>query len=728
VNQSLCHRFLTILAGLGAILSQPDVLPASSGGLVTLPPANVKSKSGLQVAVDSTWVDNFGYLPLAVTITSAKPSPSDQTITFRFKASTWQMGETPVMAVDQDIEMPEGSTSVSATVLVPKFQEWQNVWWDVLLDGSFEEELSMPWSGGGWFTPMVGFTGDTTPRILIVAEEGQQVTLSTRVIGSNLIQQQGVTGITVQQPGVPIVGSQASVTLGVDTLNFAAQRTVSKLPRQWLAYTSLDCVLLTPKQLEQLQDEQPEAWSAIVRWVRSGGNLWLHDVGKDWEGLPEASRRLSALLGADEESDKTGWYTPFSTGNVSVSSAFTHEASAQRDPGPLEGRGAFAWRIAGLGVVIISQKPFDQLGEEEWTWLSQQDGQQLGWTWRHGTNPTWPNADFANLLIPGVGLAPVTEFRILITLFVLVIGPVNYWVLKRSKRLHLLIITVPLAALVVTLALFAYAIVGDGLSTRMRVLSYTALDQRSREATSWARLSYYAGLAPSGGLEFPKETAIYPINYGWNDNSNFGDIQLLPRGMQWADRQYLTEGWLASRTPTQYLTVTSRPSDRKLDVVLDGSGVRVSNHLATPIDLLVLRDKDGRLFQADSIAAGASAPLSAVQKESDVAARLRRVFQENAPEFPEGFEARTGGVFGQQNRNAVSAYSYYYGGAGGLASTSRLEQRLASFTQPVDSQTGRSVNLQDGTFLAITREGVDLATGLEGAQEEASFHVVEGKW
>ena len=113
------------------------------------------------------------------------------------------------------------------------------------------------------------------------------------------------------------------------------------------------------------------------------------------------------------------------------------------------------------------------------------------WDSRHGLTPDSANVEFAKLLVPGVGLAPVTEFRVLITLFVLLIGPINYWLLKRAKRLHLMVLTVPAAALVTTLALFGYAILADGFDTRVRAQSFTTLDQRTGEAACWARLSYY---------------------------------------------------------------------------------------------------------------------------------------------------------------------------------------------------------------------------------------------
>jgi hypothetical protein len=146
------------------------------------------------------------------------------------------------------------------------------------------------------------------------------------------------------------------------------------------------------------------------------------------------------------------------------------------------------------------------------------------WDQRHGMTPDDANYEFANLLVPGVGLAPVTEFRVLITLFVLLIGPANYWFLKRFRRLHLLVLTVPLAAVLTTAALFAYAVLADGFSTTVRAHSVTTLDQRTGEAACWSRLSYYSGMAPGAGLTMPADVAVYPIVPGWNEGSFDADL------------------------------------------------------------------------------------------------------------------------------------------------------------------------------------------------------------
>ena len=208
-------------------------------------------------------------------------------------------------------------------------------------------------------------------------------------------------------------------------------------------------------------------------------------------------------------------------------------------------------------------EPVDAAETEEWPgWRMTAQGRALRsalrWDRRHGMTPADANMEFADLLVPGVGLAPVTEFRVLITLFVLLIGPVNYFVLKRLKRLHLLVLTVPLAAALMTSTLFAYAVLSDGFGTSVRAHSVTRLDQRTGEAVCWARLSYYAGLAPGQGLAMPTDVAIYPVIPGWNDSSINASVSA-EREILWAPPDAkLTQGWLRSRTPTQYLTIRSR--------------------------------------------------------------------------------------------------------------------------------------------------------------------------
>src|SRR5262249_52995300 len=145
------------------------------------------------------------------------------------------------------------------------------------------------------------------------------------------------------------------------------------------------------------------------------------------------------------------------------------------------------------------------------------------------------------------------------TLFVIVLGPVNYYVLRRFGKLNLTVLTVPVGALLAAAALLLYALVEDGLSVRARARSFTQLDQRNGEAACWSRLSFYAGLAPSGGLQFTEDTAVVPLTLQAlaNDEQATRVLDWLPSDRAKSDsplEQHMTSGWLYSRTPTQFIT------------------------------------------------------------------------------------------------------------------------------------------------------------------------------
>ena len=122
---------------------------------------------------------------------------------------------------------------------------------------------------------------------------------------------------------------------------------------------------------------------------------------------------------------------------------------------------------AGLVVALASEQPFPGTAGD-WRWVLDSMGDSR-WHWyeRHGLSLKRENPDYWNFLIPGVGVAPVTQFCVLITVFVIGIGPVNYWLLRRRRQLHLLLLTIPASAAAVTLLLFAYALMADGLDVRV---------------------------------------------------------------------------------------------------------------------------------------------------------------------------------------------------------------------------------------------------------------------
>ena len=125
----------------------------------------------------------------------------------------------------------------------------------------------------------------------------------------------------------------------------------------------------------------------------------------------------------------------------------------------------FIWHALSRGqVVAITDEHLLADSNFNWQWLLNSLGRSH-WQWveRHGQalapdSLEANQATFWGLLIPGVGLTPwCWAFRFSSAYFAILIGPVNYWLLRRWERLNLLLITVPASALLFTACYWAMA-------------------------------------------------------------------------------------------------------------------------------------------------------------------------------------------------------------------------------------------------------------------------------
>lgn len=373
----------------------------------------------------------------------------------------------------------------------------------------------------------------------------------------------------------------------------------------------------------------------------------------------------------------------------------------------------FAIRPFGFGQLtqIRASSPFTE--DVEWNWLFQTIGvSRLRWSERHGMTARAGNWDFWNFLLPDVGQAPVGTFQVLITVFALVIGPLNYFFFKRRKRLYFLIVTVPVLAILTSALLFGYAVASDGFGVRTRTRSVTIIDQSHGEAVSLSRISYYAGLAPAGGLRFPRDTAVFPFD---PDDEDPGF-----RVLDWTDTQNLTSGWLRSRTPMQLLTVSYRPVVEQLAVATDASGaMRITNSLGATIPLVVVCDTTGAMYSAENVAKGVRVTATAQSVEAvreAVRAQLDRQQLVTPPQIIE-----------RVNRVAVFPWSVRYRGnkASNNWGSSVLEETLRKFSA---AASGPTSFLQPKSYLAIVERPPFVEVGLADAKDGGSLYVIWGSY
>ncbi len=499
------------------------------------------------------------------------------------------------------------------------------------------------------------------------------------------------------------------------------------LPNTALGYSGLDIVAVSIDTLTALNSETRDA---ILNWTRTGGTLLVYEV----EGAAEQSQPLSKLLGLDRTTQKAAWTlarpeqrqlvpiisvdqfgNPTGTTTTGAEAEFKWQATTE----------TFAVREYGLGrVAVFADNPFPG-SAHDWSWFMKSiEIEKTGrWGNRLGVNGRVQNHDFLQFLIEGIRSVPVYSFLAFITLFAVVIGPVNYYLLAKRKRLNFLIATVPMVAVATTLFLFVFAALSHGFTVKSRVRSLTVIDQGLQTAVVASRLSLYAGMSPSGGLSFSPETAVIPV---WAPEQEFESGTL-----DWTDTQHLSSGWLRARTKTQFFTLTNRAERGRLTIDPPVAGqLRLTNGLEWELSALAVTDDNGQVFYGKDIAAGAPASLKPIDDAG--ATELRELLAKSAPGNPEDLIHNSGNFFNDFSPSRRHRYGYYgYGATEFRLANGLMERRIAEAKQlqfRIPSITnGRENYMPPRTYLALTKSlpGIELGTETEVTD---GWHLVLGSY
>jgi len=349
----------------------------------------------------------------------------------------------------------------------------------------------------------------------------------------------------------------------------------SEWSANWVAYSSFDGVVITS---EELRDAPDAVRSALWSFAECGGSLLI--VGA-WE-IPGQwrSRRVTSV---EVEEEKSGvLWKKFSQ--------------------PLP-EAAQNYNVGFGNVTIIDAAGVKSINPGQWSAM------KFGWK---GSRPGGKayrdivdiNKDFP--VIERLGI-PVRGLFVLMLMFVIVIGPINLIWLARRRRKIWMLWTVPAIALVTCLAVTGFALFGEGVSAMSRAESFTILDESSHRASTIGWTAFYAPITPSEGLHFSYDTELTPVTqemgYSYRRGGN--------RTTDLSNDQHLDSGWITARVPVYFKFRKSETRRQRLTIRQDGDGaISVVNGLGADVRELWLADRDGKVYSASGIRAGAEAKLS----------------------------------------------------------------------------------------------------------------------
>jgi hypothetical protein len=194
----------------------------------------------------------------------------------------------------------------------------------------------------------------------------------------------------------------------------------------------------------------------------------------------------------------------------------------------------------------------------------------------------------------------------------------------------------------------------------------------------------------------------------------------------WDGNQELRGSYLTSRTATQFMVCRATTTQARLAVTegaAAGSPPKIENHLAAKIKYLLLRDSRGDYFAGSSIRDQATTALEKIELPQAEEA-MKSLAREVEPDLPAGYDdgRKYESFF---NLFGTTRYRPAYSDAGAgdpLMAMSLLETNIRTSLTPTLTPP------PPGSYIAIVETSPVVVTGIGPLQEEASFHLIRGRY
>ena len=515
------------------------------------------------------------------------------------------------------------------------------------------------------------------------------------------------------------------------------------MPVNWLALSDLDVMLVDVNSLSKLRGENSRAVQAILAWVSTGGRLWVY--GDRAATILENDELVSSQL-AHKVSVKNAPYPKRVRNRLRLSqqndtSILVDEywrGGAVKQSENMSGQGfkdrsSVYEKLAKASHPIVKTKPPNKVAEQLrhaeyglgeiltidqddpfpgslqlWSTIRNQSQDMRRdnlWIDRNGLDLQAGNTNYWRWLIDSVGGPPVLSFLTLNSAFVLLVGPIAYFLLRRAGRLYLLYFCGPALAVLVTTGLFAFAIFSDGIDTRLRTHQWTWIDLPARVSVGQDRVTYYSSFG-ADELAFPNDAMVTPVlplgivDYGRSVGEN-----ATPTGqVVWSgDRQIWKGDFMPTRSQVQYqITRPIQPAEPVIHFEPTdetSSAFQCHNEMPRRIGPLVFCAQNGELFRVESVEPGESVEMKAA-KQTDLQNIMdRRVLP------PTGFVP-----------NVQSSWASYYNQRSPTDTIPLLERRLNSWR----------AKLPPGHFAGIA-ELDPLRFATDAPEVSDSHHIVMGR-
>jgi hypothetical protein len=334
---------------------------------------------------------------------------------------------------------------------------------------------------------------------------------------------------------------------------FPVDRSTEFFPDDWLSYSSYQMVALEKGEWESLDGGVRHA---LITFARNGGVL--------------------VLMSSD------------GAGAADLSTLKFHAQNGIQAAYP------------GLGAVLITGKNADQLSQDEKRFLAE--------TLLMSRPRTYDPSTWREILkFEGPRTEGLNSLALIVFLLLLIMGPGNYFLMRRIGKPVWIIWSVPLSALVITAGLSGYVRIAEGNTIQISQLAVTILDEASQRATTKSIGGIYTPVNPRRPARFSPHVNAQPKEY-------------IPMRsgltLDWSNELSI-EDWVFPRGNLYFTTVGTERRRERLDFSRDGDAVSVVNGFGTPIDKLIYKSAGGDIYTGEALDAGAKITLKSITRPRD---------------------------------------------------------------------------------------------------------------
>ena len=547
----------------------------------------------------------------------------------------------------------------------------------------------------------------------------------------------------------PTGGNRSIMSINGFSSPLAAALSLDALPSRWFGYKGIDAVMITLSDLKLLQQQYPEKYLAIQRWASDHGRLIVLNCGSKLQNAEQALKALGdgPRIDANRECQffkkapspaviddamefvveqftaSTNYYGGNVGGNQRLEKFMDRSlVSIGRDTlknvlTPTCDKALIGIEFGRGQVVCLSDSASfwgnENPKEDRW-------GQVIAFLSHTGLARTFDHSIACSFPLRGLGFPEFDQpprylFEGAIILYLLGVGPLLAYVLKRSSKQNLMFIVVPFISFVFCSGILLYAIIAEGFDTRVNLFTLTELDQRTGRQTTSAIAHVYSGMTPSQ-YRLTEDTC--------------GMINIPPQGrtqnLKWDnDGELINGGEMRARTSHQLISRCVNETEDKLGFSVSKNGqtdgVSVQNGLKQPVVAVAFRTdhcESDEVWLCQNLPSGES---KAAQKMTakDASDAIRNAVRDLGKTM----------VLSKKKGWLSTNYDtrrHYYGHRASDIDTTEVAGQLGKCWHLSSAQLSSFLPQNEQKYLAITKGGHNYQMPIPDAKTESEIHVILG--